>query len=159
MAERWFLKIDGIAGESADVGHKGEIEVLSWSWGVTNPAGPAGGSGGGSGLPGFSDFVFSTQLSKASPRLFLAAVTGSHHRSAVLTGVRGAVGGSEFVRYTLSDVMVTSDRHGDSEASVPTEEFALGYAKIEVAYTPTGRSGQPEAVVKAGFDLKRGAKA
>ena len=44
VSERWFLKIDGIAGESTDVAHKDEIDVLSWSWGVAQTGG--GGSGG-----------------------------------------------------------------------------------------------------------------
>ncbi len=29
----YFLKIDGIEGESQDAKHKGEIDVESWSWG------------------------------------------------------------------------------------------------------------------------------
>ena len=29
----YFLKLDGIPGESIDAKHKGEIDVLSWSWG------------------------------------------------------------------------------------------------------------------------------
>ena len=41
----FFLKIEGIEGESEDRAHKGEIEILSWSWGVTN-AGTSGGGGG-----------------------------------------------------------------------------------------------------------------
>jgi type VI secretion system (T6SS) effector Hcp len=30
-----FVKIDGVEGESSDATHKNEIEVLSYSWGVT----------------------------------------------------------------------------------------------------------------------------
>ncbi len=29
----FFLKIDGIDGESADSKHKGDIDLASWSWG------------------------------------------------------------------------------------------------------------------------------
>ena len=32
----YFIKFDGIKGESADVKHKDEIDVESWSWGETN---------------------------------------------------------------------------------------------------------------------------
>ena len=31
-----FLKITGIPGESQDRTHNDEIEVMSWSWGLTN---------------------------------------------------------------------------------------------------------------------------
>ena len=33
-----FLKVDGVTGEAADRDHKGEIEVVSWSWGMHAPA-------------------------------------------------------------------------------------------------------------------------
>ena len=36
----YFLKFDGIKGESADVKHKDEIDVESWSWGETHPVPP-----------------------------------------------------------------------------------------------------------------------
>ena len=44
MAEQWFLKIDGIEGESTNDLHKGEIDVESWSWGVQSGS-PASGAG------------------------------------------------------------------------------------------------------------------
>ena len=62
MAERWFLKIDGIPGESTDVNHKDEIDVLSWSWGVTQTGG-SGGGGGGAGKAAFQDFHFVSRIS------------------------------------------------------------------------------------------------
>jgi len=30
-----YIKIEGIKGESRDKQHKGEIDVLAWSWGMT----------------------------------------------------------------------------------------------------------------------------
>ena len=45
VAESWFLKIDGVQGESTDISHKDEIDVLSWSWGVAHPSGGRHGFG------------------------------------------------------------------------------------------------------------------
>ena len=46
------IKFDGVDGESNHKDHKGEIEVLSWSWGISNASGLAGGgSGKGKGTP------------------------------------------------------------------------------------------------------------
>ena len=47
------LKIDGVDGESAHKDHKGEIEVLAWSWAVTQPStsGIGGGAGKGKAQP------------------------------------------------------------------------------------------------------------
>ena len=35
MAFDAFLKLDGVKGESFDNTHKGEIDILSFSWGVS----------------------------------------------------------------------------------------------------------------------------
>ena len=91
VAERWFLKLDGIAGESTDVAHKGEIDIDSWSWGVSNTRlDVGGGGGGGAGKASFQDFHFVSRISKASPALFLACASGSHIKEALLSGVRGS---------------------------------------------------------------------
>jgi len=162
MAENWFLKIDGIDGESTDAAHKSEIDVLSWSWGVsqTGPGGSAGG-GGGAGKSAFQDFQFVARLSKASPKLFLSAATGTHHGWAALTGVKIAAKGqtAEFLKYKLSDVMVSSVQHGGGEGSEPTEQFSLNYSKFEISYSPSSASGKLGPAVEAGFELKQNKKA
>lgn len=155
VAESWFLKIDGIDGESTDASHKGEIDVLSWSWGVTHTSGGAG-SGGGAGKAAFQDFHFVSRISKASPMLFLSCATGTHHKTAALSGVRSAGKSktAEFLKYKLSDVVVTTDQHGDNEGGEPIEQFALNYSKIEVSYTPQLASGKVGGSIRAGFDVK-----
>jgi type VI secretion system secreted protein Hcp len=158
VAENWFLKIDGIDGESTTVGHKGEIDVLAWSWGVTQTGAP--GPGGGSGRADFQDFQFVARISKASPKLFLACATGTHHKFAALTGVRTAGKGKadEFLKYKVSDVQVTSVQHSDTETGVPTEQFSLNYAKFEVSFSPITATGKLDPPVVAGFDLQQNKK-
>ena len=36
MATDYFLKLDGIDGESAQKGHENQIDLLSWTWGESN---------------------------------------------------------------------------------------------------------------------------
>ena len=165
MAERWFLKIDGIVGDSTDATHKDEIDVLSWSWGVTQTGGSSGpggtgGAGGGAGKAAFDDFHFVSRIGRASPTLFLASATGTHHKTASLSGVR--VGGkgpsSEFLKYKLSDVVVTSDQHAGDSADFPVEQFSLNYSKIEISFTPQTASGAAGTAIKAGFDVKANKK-
>jgi type VI secretion system secreted protein Hcp len=160
VSENWFLKIDGIDGESADIAHKAEIDVLSWSWGVANAGGTGGGSGGGTGKAAFQDFQFVARISRASPMLFLACATGTHHKTAALTGVRSGVKGTsaEFLKYKLSDVVVTTDQHSGSEGGEPVEQFSLKYSKIEVSYTPQTATGKVGTPVQAGFDVKSNKK-
>lgn len=161
MAQDWFLKIDGVEGESQDNAHKGEIEVLSWSWGVENEGSPGTGGGGGSGKPSFQDFHFVASISKASPTLFLSCATGVHHKTALLSGRRaGAVkGGGEFLKYKLSDVQVSSvQQSGDGGSDRPTEQFSLRYGRFEISYAVQKADGTLASLVTAGYDLKAGKK-
>ena len=161
MPERWFLKIDGIDGESTADDHPGEIDVLSWSWGVTNPGGgPGVGAGAAGGKPIFQDFNFVARITKASPKLFLSCATGTHHKFAALTGARAGdkTKGAEFLKYKLTDVQVTNVQHAGSEAEPPVEQFSLNYSKFEISFSPQKADGSLGAAVKAGFDLKQSKK-
>src|SRR5215831_19006456 len=66
-----FIKIDGIEGESNDSKHKNEIEILSYSWGVSQAiTGTASSTGTFTGQRAdFSALSFHHQLDKASPKL------------------------------------------------------------------------------------------
>jgi len=72
----YFLKLDGIEGESHDSKHKNEIDVQSWSWGESQTGTHAGGGGGGAGKVSMQDFHFVMQNNKASPKLMLACASG-----------------------------------------------------------------------------------
>jgi type VI secretion system secreted protein Hcp len=151
----YFLRVDGIQGESADAKHKGEIEVLSWSWGETQPTPPGPGGGGGAGKVEMSDLTVVTRVSKASPRLLLACATGKHIKSAVLTGRKAGKGQAEFLTFSLSDILVSSYQTGGS-ASVepPTDSVSLNFAKLQVEYKEQKADGSLGETVKVGWDRK-----
>jgi type VI secretion system secreted protein Hcp len=160
VAERWFLKIDGIAGESTDANHKGEIDVESWSWGLSQSGSVGPGGGGGAGKVSFQDFHFVSRISKASPALFLACASGSHIKMATLSGVRGAgkVKSADFLKIKMTDLLVSSMQLGDSEGTVPTDQFSLNFSKVELSYTSQSAKGKAEPPVTAGWDLKQSKK-
>src|SRR5262245_42206113 len=81
----YFLKLDGVPGESQDATHKDEIQVSSFSFGETQSGTMAFGGGGGAGKVQMQDFHFMMNVNKASPKLFLACTTGTHIKNAVLT--------------------------------------------------------------------------
>src|SRR4051812_39127622 len=65
----WFLKIDGIDGESTDSKHSKEIEVLAYTSTISQSGTFDSGTGGGStGRAGWHPFVFVAKTSKASPK-------------------------------------------------------------------------------------------
>jgi type VI secretion system secreted protein Hcp len=152
----YFLKIDGITGESTDSKHKGEIEVLSWSWGETLPTPPSHGGGAGSAKVEMTDLHVSANLTKASPQLILACASGKHLKSAVLTGRKG--GGKaqdEFLTFSLSDVLIGSYQTGGTTADAPLDSVSLNFAKIEVTYKEQSAKGGLGATVRAGWDRKK----
>ena len=77
----YFLKLDGISGESKDSKHKGEIEVLSFSFGETQSRpDPASEAAAAPARSKMSDFSFTARTTKASPQLFLTARRASTSR-------------------------------------------------------------------------------
>src|SRR5688572_18436432 len=97
-AADYFLKIDGIEGESQDAKHKAEIDLESWSWGETQSGSHATGGGGGAGKVSMQDFHFVMRVNKASPKLLLACASGQHIPSAILTCRKAGGDQQEFVK-------------------------------------------------------------
>jgi len=157
-ASDFFLKIEGIDGESTDDRHKGEIEIQSFSWGVSNAGSMSSGSGGGAGKASFQDMHFTRRLDKASPKLALACATGQHIPSAVLVCRKSGSDGKpvEYYTITLTDLLISSVATGGSSGGtdLPTESFSLNFAKIEWAYLPVGPDGLPEEPVRTEHDLR-----
>lgn len=155
MAVDYFLRIDGIEGESADAKHKGEIDVLSWTWGASNTGRATPGSGVPAGLPTIDDLHFTAKLGKASPRLFHACARGEHLAHARLSAVRAGTKQAEFFTLTLNDVRVSSYQTGGSEAGdiVPMDQVSLNFAKLQMEYRGQKADGSPDAPVVAGWDL------
>jgi type VI secretion system secreted protein Hcp len=155
VAIDYFLKIDGVAGESADNKHKGEIELESFSWGETSTGGGPGGGGGGSGKVQIQDLVVTMHVSKASPTLMLACATGKHHKEAVLTARKAGKAQQEFLIFKFKDLIVTSYNTGGSEASdILLDQASLGFSRIQMEYRPQKPDGSLDTPVKAGWDVK-----
>ena len=156
----YFLKIDGIEGESQDGKHKGEIEIQSFSWGATQSGTHAGGSGGGAGKVSMQDFHFSMPINTASPKLFLACASGKHIPKATLVCRKAGDKQQEFMTVKFSDLLVSSFQTGGSSGSdiLPTEQISLNFAKIELEYKPQKADGSLDSALKAGWDLKKNEK-
>lgn len=156
MATDYHLKIDGIEGESLDDKHKNEIEIDSFSWGVSNMGATGRGGGGGTGKADFSDINFTKQADKSSPKLVKAAASGDHIVKAVLScrKASGKGGQVEYLKVTLEDVMVSNYQTGGSAgaSSIPMDQFSLNFAKVKYEYMPQKADGTLEGAVSAGYD-------
>jgi type VI secretion system secreted protein Hcp len=151
----YFLKIDGIEGESQDDGHKGEIEVQSFSWGVTQTGSLAQGGGGATHKVHMQDFNFTVFHSKASPKLMLACATGQHIASAVLVARKAGREQQEYLKVTFTDLLISSFQTGGSADNINlTDQISFNFARIEHEYKERLATGGLGGSIKTGFDLK-----
>jgi type VI secretion system secreted protein Hcp len=153
----YFLKIDGIDGESQDSQYKNYIHVESWSWGASQSGTFSSGGGGGAGKVQMQDLHFTMKMDKASPKLMLACATGEHIKKAQLFARKAGKTQQTFLTVTLSDVLVSSYQTSGSGASdvLPIDSVALNFAKVEVEYKPQNADGSLGGAQKAGYDLKQ----
>ena len=154
MASDIFAKLGDIKGESLDDKHKDEIEVLSWSWGVTNAAPASTGTGAGASKPKFQDFSFTHKIDKASPVLMQACATGVHLKEATITHRKAGKGQQEFLIIKMNDVIVTALTDGDSSDGGSSETVSLAFAKVDVEYKPQKADGSLDAGLHFKYDLK-----
>ncbi|MEO8026501.1 MAG: type VI secretion system tube protein Hcp [Bryobacteraceae bacterium] len=156
----YFLKIDGIDGESMDAKHKAEIDLESWSFGESNAGTHSGGGGGGAGKVSMQDFHFVMRMNKATPKLFLACATGEHIKKATLTCRKAGKEQQEYLKINFSDLLISSYQTGGSSHgdTVPTEQISFNFSKIEYEYKPQKADGTLDAAMKTGYDLKSNQK-
>jgi type VI secretion system secreted protein Hcp len=154
-AADYFIKFDGIKGESVDAKHKDEIDVESWSWAETQTVSGTSGSGAGTGKVSMQDFSFVMGLNRASVDLMKACATGQHIKTATLSGTKTGKVQQEYLTFKFHDVLVSSfHTSGSEDAVVPTDSVSFNFAKIEVEYRPQNPDGSLGAAVQFKYDLK-----
>lgn len=162
MSVDYFLKIDGIEGDSLDDKHKHEIELISYDWQEAQSGTFAQGGGGGAGKVHMEAFKFVMPTCKASPKLMLFCANGKHIESAVLTCRKAGGDQQEFYSIKMSDLIVskfrtashpTEGRQDGTADGRPTDEVCLSFGKIEFEYKPQKVDGSLDTPVKAGYNL------
>ena len=154
MADNIFAKIGDVKGESLDSKHKDEIEVLSWSWGVSGGSTSSVGGGAGAGKVKFQDFNFTHQIDKASPLLLKACATGEHIKEATITVRKAGKGQQEYLIIKMNDVIVTGVSLSDTDQAPSAELVALQFAKIALEYKPQKADGSLDAAIHFKYDIK-----
>ncbi|MDQ2784371.1 MAG: type VI secretion system tube protein Hcp [Chloroflexota bacterium] len=179
----YFLKIDGIEGESSDDKHRGEIDIESFSWGATSSGSAAHGSGAGAGKVSMQDFHFVMHFNKASPKLLLATASGEFLKYAILSARKaGGRQQADYLTWTLSNCLVTSYETGANSVAVtesvgstdepspevtavrnatsgaPADAFSINFSKIEVSYQVQNADGTVGTATTTGWDLATNTK-
>ena len=158
MAVDMFMKLDGIEGESKDKAHAGEIDVLAWSWGLASTGTSDLGGGGGQGKVSVQDLSFTHKHDKASPNLMLYCCDGKPVPEALLTVRKPGGEKLEFLKITMTDVIITSVSVGGSNGeNEMTENVSLNFAKVKQEYTEQLPDGTGGAAVEACWNIEQNA--
>lgn len=154
MAVDIFAKLGDIKGESTDSKHKDEVEVLSYSWGVTNPTHIGTGGGGGAGRATFQDLSIVHRFDKASPKLLEACATGEHLKEATITFRKAGKGQQEFLIIKMNDVIITGVVQSAPSSEAGSETVSLEFAKVDWEFKPQKPDGSMDAGIHFKFDIK-----
>jgi len=133
-----FLKVQGVTGESADAEHKGEIEVVSWSWGMQASVSAARGEA--SGRSTMTELEVVKRVDQGSPTLMLFLLNNKLIKQARLTVRKAGQTPLEYLTIELQNVRVTS-LNVESQNAELLERLRLGFSKVRVSYVPQDAKG------------------
>jgi type VI secretion system secreted protein Hcp len=158
MAVSITLKLGKIQGESVTTKHEKEIDVLEWSWGLTQSASAHIATGAGSGSADVRDLTITKYVDVASPTLLQECFYGHDHKEATLTVMK--VGGKtpiEMVKMTMSGtVFISSVNTGHPTPNDRyTETVTLNFAKVKFEYTGQNADQSKGATVGGEFDIAK----
>lgn len=132
-----FLKLQGVTGEAHDPDHLGEIDVVSWSWGMQATTAHTGQAGGRAAL---GELQVVKRVDQSSPTLMTFLRNNKVVPQAQLTVRKAGKTPLEYFKIELENVRVTSLKT-ESENTELVERVALGFAKVRVSYVPQDTTG------------------
>ncbi|GAC1468253.1 MAG: type VI secretion system tube protein Hcp [Gemmatimonadaceae bacterium] len=159
MAGDMFLMLDGIKGESADDKHKGEIDIESFSWGLSQSGSGNRGSGLGTGKVDIADISIMKKVDKASPTLMLACANGKHIAKGKLTVRKAGENPLEYLTVDLESVLVSSYQvSGANGGEVPSESISLNFVKVKTEYWTQSEKGAKGENANFSWDVAKNIK-
>ena len=156
MAVDQFLVIEGVKGETTDSVYKKKngIDVLAWSWGMSQSGSFHHGSGGGAGKASFQDISVTKYVDSSSPNLMLFCANGKHYASAEMIIRKAGEDAQEYLKIKFTDVLVTSISTGGSGGEDRlTENVTLNFAKVEYNYRAQKQDGTLDTAIPFKWDI------
>jgi len=157
MAVDMFLKLDTVQGEARDKSHKGEIDVLAWSWGVSQSGTTHMGGGGGAGKASFQDISVTKYVDAGSTTLMRMCATGEHIPAGTLTVRKAGKTPLEYIIIKMKEILVTSVSTGGSGGEDRlTENVSLNFANVDIKYVEQTESGSGGKAFETSFKIADG---
>ena len=162
MAYDAFLKLDGVTGESQKQNHKGEIDLMSFSWGASNSSAVGTGTGVSTGKVIVSDFSVMKTTDSSSPVLFQRCCDGT----VIPTGnvyLRRQIEGNAtiYLQFDFQNVYVTGLNWSGSGGSgdTPSESVTFCFEVGSVDYSPQLDDGTLGNAIHGGWNVGANVKA
>ena len=142
MALDMFMKVAGVEGESVDKKLAKQIDILAWSWGMSQSGTTHTGGGGGAGKANFQDLSFTKYLDSSSNALMNALAKGTHIPAVTLLARKAGEGQNKYISILMEEVIVSSLSTGGSGGEDRlTENVTLNFGKVTFGYTPQDSKG------------------
>jgi len=155
VAVNAYLKIDGVSGPSTSKAD--HIDVLSFSWGVSQTAVYGAGASGKEAKAGradFSNLTIMKVLDKTSPLLADHCASGDILKEVYIVYDKPVGDKQEdYFRIYLKDALITSLQLSGSNEN-PTESVSFAFQGVEIAYEPEKDDGSLDAAISKGYDLE-----
>ncbi|HET7409269.1 MAG TPA: type VI secretion system tube protein Hcp [Paracoccaceae bacterium] len=156
MAVDMFLKLTNIKGESMDDGHKDEIDVLAWSWGMSQSGTTHTAKGGGAGKVSVQDVSVTKWVDNASATLAQYCCKGTHIDEGNLVVRKAGDTPLEYIKLDMKDMIITSVSTGGSGGEDRlTENVSLNFSEFKMTYTPQEDTGAGGTAVEFGWDIAK----
>ena len=160
MAVDMLMKVEGppIKGETKNKGSKtvsqDGIDVLSWSWGVSNSGTTHMGSGSGAGRANFQDLSIVTWYEKSTNEFLKSAASGTHHEKITLVNMKAGDKPLEYIILTLENCIITSISTGGSGGEDRlTVSFSINFEKFDIKYVEQDEKGGVKSEVPFKYDI------
>jgi type VI secretion system secreted protein Hcp len=154
-----FLLVDGIPGESVQEQHEDWIDVENYkiNFNLT-----AGGGGGGAGRSRLTQFDVAAFVSKASPELLLALLSGRHIRDMELDITRIIDGQQKsYANWLFSDVTVMNfnQTNGGGLSERSLDIYSFDFRELEYKYTEFAPDGSVSGSTTITWNFATGSEA
>ncbi|MEL6479163.1 MAG: type VI secretion system tube protein Hcp [Pseudomonadota bacterium] len=157
MAVDALLKIEGkdIKGESKIDGHEDEIDIYSWTWGMTQSGTFHTGKGGGAGKVNVQDLTVTKYVDSSTPDFMMHCCNGAHIPSATLTIRKSGEQPIDYVVIELTKVMVTSVQPAGAPGDeLVMEQVTFNFAEFKITYTAQEDDGAAGAQFDCAWNIE-----
>lgn len=155
MAVNAYLYVDGVTGPSTS--KTGFIDILSFSWGVSNTSTYGAGASGKEAKAGradFSNLTIMKVLDATSPILTNHCASGDILQKVYILYDK-PVGDvqADYFRIYMQDALITSVQLSGSNEN-PTESVSFAFQAVEIAYKPEKDDGSLDGAIAKGYNLE-----